>query len=417
MIKREIEKQLIDHLNAKEITLIVGPRQAGKTFIMRRIKDYLDKKGENSILFALDYEEDKKYFVSQESLINKLKLEFKDKKAFVFIDEIQRKENAGIYLKGIYDLELPYKFIVSGSGSIELKEKIHESLMGRKRIFALDTVSFLEFAIFKTNYKYEENIVDFFKIEDAAVMALLDEYLNYGGYPRVILEGDIREKHRIIDEIIASYLEKDIVYLLRLAKPDVFTMLLRIIAGQSGMLLNYSKIASSVQISASTLKNYLWYAEKTFVLKMLRPFFRNFKKEISKSPCAYFTDLGVRNYLIGGFGSLNTEREKGLTFQNFIFNILNQRTAFSGYSLNFWRTIDKAEVDFIISKGQIILPIEVKYSAMARPHLKRSLHSFIEKYSPNEAIVVNLNLKEEIKIKNTIVKFIPFYELLWLPLP
>ena len=78
-------------------------------------------------------------------MIKKLDLELGRKKGFVFIDEIQRKENAGLFLKGIYDMELPYKLIILGSGSLELKEKIHESLAGRKRIFELGTVSFREF--------------------------------------------------------------------------------------------------------------------------------------------------------------------------------------------------------------------------------------------------------------------------------
>lgn len=142
MIKRYILDELKDHLSKKEISFIVGPRQAGKTTLMLIIKDYLERKGEKTLFLNLDIEHDKEFFGSQARLIKRIELELGKQKGFVFIDEIQRKEDAGLFLKGIYDMNLPYKFIVSGSGSVELKAKIHESLVGRKRIFELPTLSF-----------------------------------------------------------------------------------------------------------------------------------------------------------------------------------------------------------------------------------------------------------------------------------
>ena len=153
-IRRELFNKLKNNLKAKEISLITGPRQAGKTTLMNVLRDYLERKGEKTVFLNLDYERDTAFFASQSALVEKIKLELGEKKGFVFIDEIQRKENAGLFLKGIYDLNLPYKFIVSGSGSLELKEKTHESLAGRKRMFELSTVNFKEFVNFKTNYKY-----------------------------------------------------------------------------------------------------------------------------------------------------------------------------------------------------------------------------------------------------------------------
>ena len=135
MIERTLFSELKDHLSKREISFIIGPRQAGKTTLMLLLEDYLKKKEEKTVFLNLDIESDKQFFTSQANLIKKIKLEIGEKEGFVFIDEIQRKENAGIFLKGIYDMNLPYKFIVSGSGSVELKERIHESLTGRKRIF------------------------------------------------------------------------------------------------------------------------------------------------------------------------------------------------------------------------------------------------------------------------------------------
>ena len=412
IIKRDLFEEIKNHLSAKEISLIIGPRQVGKTTLMLLLKEYLEKKGEKTLFLNLDVEADKQYFVSQEALIRKINLEFGKEKGYVFIDEIQRKENAGLFLKGIYDLNLPYKFIVSGSGSLDLKEKIHESLVGRKRMFELYPISFKEFVNFKTNYRYEESLEEFFEVEKVKTESLLNEYLNFGGYPRVVLEEKLSEKVRIIDEIYRSYLDKDVSYLIKSEKIDTYSLLIKLLAGQIGRLINYSELSSTLGISLQTLKNYLWYAEKTFIIHRLTPYFRNVRKEITKSPVIYFYDLGLRNYALGLFGKVEFSPDIGFLFQNFDFNIIKEKFRFTGANVHFWRTKDKAEVDFVINFGKEIIPIEAKYKKLKEPTVERSLRSFVEKYHPKEAWVINLALEYEVKIDKTIVKFLPFYRLL-----
>ena len=412
IIKRDLFEEIKNHLSAKEISLIIGPRQVGKTTLMLLLKEYLEKKGEKTLFLNLDVEADKQYFVSQEALIRKINLEFGKEKGYVFIDEIQRKENAGLFLKGIYDLNLPYKFIVSGSGSLDLKEKIHESLVGRKRVFELYPISFKEFVNFKTNYRYEKRLEKFFEVEKVKTERLLNEYLNFGGYPRVVLEEKLSEKVRIIDEIYRSYLDKDVSYLIKSEKVDVYSSLIKVLAGQIGRLINYSELSSTLGISLQTLKNYLWYVEKTFIIHKLTPYFRNVRKEITKSPVVYFYDLGLRNYALGLFGKVEFSPDIGFLFQNFIFNIIKEKIRFTGASVHFWRTKDKAEVDFIIDFGKEVIPIEAKYKKLKEPTVERSLRSFVEKYHPKEAWVINLALEYEVKVGQTIIKFLPFYRLL-----
>ena len=411
MIKRYIFEELKDHLGKKEIALITGPRQAGKTTVMFLLKRYLDVKGAKTVFLNLDIEADRYHFVSQEKLLRKIELEIGKGNGYVFIDEIQRKENAGVFLKGIYDMNLPYKFIVSGSGSLELKEKIHESLAGRKRIFELNTISFDEFVDFKTDYKYENNLRQFFNVEQEKMRQFLAEYLNFGGYPRVILEETLAEKKKIIDEIFRSYLEKDISYLLNVDKVDAFSDMAKILASQAGNLVNYSELAGTLGVSLVTIKNYLWYAEKTFVIRLLPPYFRNKRKEIVKSPIVYFSDLGLRNYAAGIFGAVaQGPFDGGFLFQNLIFYLLAKKIESSAASLRFWRSKDGAEVDFIINKGQEIIPIEVKYKDLEAPSVEKSMRAFIKKYKPPEAWVINLSLKQDIQIEKTNIRFIPFYE-------
>ena len=409
IIKRKIFNEIKEHLSKKEISLIVGPRQVGKTTIMNELKNYLEGQGKKILFLSLDYEADSVFFNSQEDLLRKMKLELGNDGGFVFIDEIQRKENAGVFIKGIYDLGLPYKFVVSGSGSLELKQKINESLAGRTRNFFMDPVDFEEFVDFKTEYKYKGRLKEFFEIEKQKAFNFLKEYINFGGYPRVILEETESEKRKIVDQIFRSCIEKDIIYLLKSDRIDAFVLMIKILASQTGQLINYSKLATQTELSVQSLKKYLWYAEKVFIIRTVQPFFTNKQKEITKSPIVYFVDLGLRNFSINMFGRIENNEQMGLIFQNFIYNRMNKETRETLKSVNFWRTKEGAEVDFIVRDGLSLLPVEVKFSNLLKPEITRSLRNFITEYKTKEAKVVNLSMNTSQDIGSTKVKFIPFY--------
>lgn len=407
MIKRQIFEEIKAHLEKKEISFIVGPRQAGKTTLMLLLKEFLEKNGQKTVFFNLDIEADRQFFVSQQALLKKIQLETGEDKTYVFIDEIQRKINAGVFLKGLYDMNLPYKFIVSGSGSVELKERIHESLVGRKRIFNLSVLSFLEFVNYRTDYRYEAKLADYFSLEKGKTKQLLEEYLVFGGYPRVVLAKTQEEKQREINEIYQSYLERDITLFLRVEKTEAFSQLVRLLAGQVGLLINLSELSNTLGISVKTVKDYLWYLEKTFIIEKISPFFRNLRKEITKSPVVYFHDLGLRNYSLNNFLPVQNQIALGFLFQNFVFNFLKQNIEGTSSYLHFWRTKDRAEVDFVLEKGLTLIPIEVKFKEMRKPEINRGLRSFLEKYRPEKAFIVNLTLQEKIQINRTEVNILP----------
>jgi len=398
-----------EHLRKKEISFITGPRQAGKTTLMLMLKEHLEKEGEQTLFLNLDIESDKEYFFSQEKLLKKIELEFGKRKGFVFIDEIQRKEDAGVFLKGIYDMNTPYKFIVSGSGSVELKEKIHESLVGRKRLFELSTLSFEEFVNYKTDYKYEDKLSEFFLLETSKSNLLLEEYLKFGGYPRVTLEDKFSEKLKLLNEIYQSYIERDISYLLKVQKTEAFSNLVKIISSQIGKLTNFSELSSALGISYKTVKEYLWYLEKTFIIHRIPPYFRNVRKEITKSPIFYFHDLGLRNFAINAFESL---QDKGFLFQNLIFNILREKIEMASSKICFWRSKNMAEVDFIVDSGRVLIPIEVKYRNLNQPKISRSLRSFIKRYKSKHSYIVNLSFDKIVEVSSCKIHFVPFYRIM-----
>lgn len=358
----------------------------------------------------MDIQADREHFKTQEDLLRKIRLEIGDE-GHVFLDEIQRKENAGVFLKGIYDMGLDYKFIVSGSGSVELKEHIHESLAGRKRMFELFTLSFLEFVNFRTAYRYENKLPAFFEAEKTKLRALFEEYMNFGGYPRVVLASEETEKRKIISEIYQSYIERDIFNLLGVRKEESFIHLVRILASQIGNLLNISELSNTLGISRKTVEQYIWYLQKTFVIKKITPFYRNPRKEITKSPVVYFTDLGLRNYAIGEFGRAVLSTGAGFLFENFIFGLLYEKARNGDAKLHFWRTKDGAEIDLVYVIGGRPTPVEVKFSVLREPKIGRAMKNFVTQFTPVRAYIVNLYLEETISDGGTQISFVGFYKM------
>ena len=408
MIEREIKKKITNTLALKEITILTGARQVGKTTILKIIMDELRKKGKSVVSFNLDIEEDAGYFESQQKLLNKIVLECGNDSAYVFIDEIQQKEKAGRFLKGIYDMGLPYKIVVSGSGSMELKEQIGEALTGRKILINMWPVTFLEFIEYKTHGKYRQQLELFFETETEKASLLLFEYLVYGGYPAVITATTIDRKLEIMREVFGSYITKDISFLLGVRQPDKFVRLIQLLANLAGNILNYSNVSQKTSLRVETLKTYLWYAEQTFIIQHVKPFFTNPVKELTKSPVVYFHDTGMLNFSKNNFRNTAID---GMLFQNLIFQFLKQKFEQGLMQIKYWRTKDKAEVDFIVEKENKIIPVEVKYKVLKKPEISRSYRSFLKKYQPDTGIIVNLLLDQEVKIDNTLLKIIPYWKL------
>lgn len=411
MIKRDLYTQLKEHLQQPEMSVIVGPRQAGKTTLMEQLRTELRSAGERTAFLNMDVEADRRIMETQERLVQAIRAAVGREHGVVFLDEIQRKENAGLFLKGLYDLRLPYKFVVSGSGSLELKAKIHESLAGRKRIFELRTCSFLEFAQHRTAYQYGDRIGDFFAADRVRADALLEEYVSRGGYPRVVIAERLDEQRAIMAELFRAYLERDIVVLLGVEKDEAFTSLVRLLAREVGQVLNVAALAQTIGIAPLTVQHYLRYLEQTFIAQKLTPFFRNARKELRKSPTYYFADLGMRAYAADAYGLPTIGRGSGFAFQQFVFRLLDEHAAAAYARLHFWRTKDGAEVDFVLVRGEEAIPIEVKDTTLRTPIVGRSLRSFIAQYHSPHAYVVHRGDSMETRVDATAVHYMPWYSL------
>ncbi len=412
MIKRKIFSQIKQHLTQKEITLLIGPRQAGKTTLLKQCQDELQAQGHKTLFLNLDIDTDAQFFTSQESLVQYIQLHLGKKPGVVFIDEFQRKTNAGLFLKGIYDRGLPYKYVVSGSGSVELKEHLHESLTGRKRIFTLPTVGFAEFVDYATDYQFSKHLADYLEQDSLHQQSLLAEYLTYGGYPRVVTEPRAEEKRLVLQELYQSYLAKDIALLLGIKKTAAFTNLVRLLADRIGRMIPYIKMSSLLSLSFPTLQNYLWSLEQTFVLEKISPYATNLAKELKKAPLFYFCDLGFRNTLLDAFHPFRSSSERGFLFQNFVFRLLADQIDPAISRLHYWRTKQGGEVDFVLESSNEVIPLEVKYRNLEKNTIPYGLSDFLREYQPKRAYVVNLNRRGLVREGKTDVHFLPYYDLL-----
>jgi len=252
-------------------------------------------------------------------------------------------------------------------------------------------------------------------VEEGKTARLLSEYMVFGGYPRIVLSETASMKQAQMQEIYRSYIDRDIHGLLHLEKIDSFTNLLKIIASQIGSLVNIDELATTVGIDKKTIKKYLYYLEKTFIITKVTPYFRNKRSEITKSPIYYFVDIGLRNWLLGLFGLPEIPSPlSGYLFENVVFNTLRSRIEFLPIQIHFWRTKDKAEVDFILEKGLEVNPIETKHTRLSKIKITRSFRSFLARYRPAKGYVVHAGNRDEQKAVGSIdIELLSYFKLLF----
>jgi uncharacterized protein len=184
------------------------------------------------------------------------------------------------------------------------------------------------------------------------------------------------------------------------------------LASHSGKMVNYSELSATLGLSLATVKNYLWYLEKTFIVWKVTPWFTNIRKEITKTPVFYFRDIGLRNFASGSFGSIS-DREAGFTFQTVVHAMLRERFPLADTTIHYWRTKDKAEVDFVIRSGEKVTPLEVKYRDLKKLEIRRSFRGFLEAYHPERGYIINKSLNQEALVGETRVQSLPYWELIF----
>lgn len=383
-IKRKIEDTILRYLDKKEILAIVGPRQAGKTTVLKKIQAGLKK------AIYLSFED----LAELELFVEDIK-SFADKYQayhYLFIDEFQYAKNGGRNLKYLADFHPEFKIIISGSSAIDLSVKTLKFLVGRVLIFNLYQLDFEEYLNFKApdlarlreNFKTDLAAATISPAVNKQFLNLLADFIRFGAYPRVVLATSAEEKEVILKNIYNTYFLREVRDILGLIDDFKLAKLIKALALQIGQLVNYSELAQIADYDHLSLKKYLNFLEKTFICQSVRPFFRNKRKEIVKNPKIYFFDSGLRNYIVGNFNAPADRADKGALWENFIFSELIKTER----QINFWRAKSGREVDFIYETAAGLVAIESKSSA-GGGKAEAGLAEFTAEYHPAAAYLLN----------------------------
>ena len=385
MYKRKIFKEIEKYLDKKEILILLWARQVGKTSIMK----YFFKKDKNQKLwFNLDKNSDCEKFSSIENIINYLKINDFDlsKNIVLYVDEFQYCENSERIFKNIYDEFENIKIIASGSSSMDIKNKIQESLTGRKKIFYVYSLNLEEFISWKLIMSWEKNdLISFEKFKNIdwklekiskKYYDFLYEYMIFGWYPKTVLEKD---KQDVLENIFDLYLKKDILDFLNIKNITWFKKIVIYLSINNWWQINYTDLANFSDVDINTLKLYLEILEQTFIIKQVKPFFTNKNKEIIKAPKIYFLDNWVKNYFIKNF--LTDVELRIDKWELFEWVVLQEFIKNNIWEIKYWRTKSWKEVDFILDKTMYLDIFEVKFKNKLKTSDFSGINSFLKEYS------------------------------------
>ena len=383
MLRRNKQATIAKHLSKKEFTILIGPRQIGKSTMLKQMHDDLQLKGESVYFLNLDRKDILDDLnLNPENIFKSCPLEI-GKKIIVFIDEIQYLDDATTFLKLLFDEYSPrLKIVATGSSAFYIDKQFTDSLVGRKKIFQMGTLDFQEFLHFKNRDDLAQEVSKMKSkkiarsINESLLWAYMDEFINYGGYPAVVLENNFDEKIEILREIRDSYIKRDLLES-GVTDQTKFYRMLMLLASQSGNMLNISEISNTLRLTAATVEQYLYVLQKCFHITLVKPYYSNMRKELTKMPKVYINDLGLRNILINYFAPIEQRADKGMILENFCFRVLIEN--YEQDQIKYWRTSDGNEVDFIVetqyNKG---IAIEVKFNEQEARLSK--FKKFIENY-------------------------------------
>jgi predicted AAA+ superfamily ATPase len=364
MLHRKLFEDVKEHLLKKEYSIITGARQTGKSTLLKQLEVYCNQT-KIPVVF-LNLENRTLLAELNENPLNILKFTSEPNiKTVVLVDEIQYLDDPSNFLKLVYDEHSSQiKVVATGSSAFYIDHKFKDSLAGRKKLFQLYTCSFDEYLLLsgkshlleEKNHilkigNYKSTLIDYLRIE-------WEVYMIYGAYPSIITEPDKHEKINRLKEIRDSFVKRDILES-GVVNESAFYNLFRILAGQTGNLVNVNELSSTLRIKNETVDNYLTVLEKCFHIALTKPFYGNLRKELIKMPKVFLFDTGLRNCLLDNFQPLSVRNDKGELWENTVFRIFVDK--FGADAIRYWRTSAGNEVDFVLSDIGETKAFEVKF--------------------------------------------------------
>jgi len=372
---RSIQANIEAKLFKGKAIIIYGPRQIGKTTLLKSI---LEKYPEDGLYLNCDEPDIRKNFEKQSS--TKMKSVLWNKKLIIF-DEVQRIRNAGVTLKLLVDNYPELQIIATGSSALDLSEEISEPMTGRVYEFTLYPLSLTELT---QRYDHIE------------LSRMLPSFLRFGTYPFVINSSELEAPEKI-NNLANKYLYQDILEFEHLKKHELITKLLEVLALRIGEEISYDELASQLEVNKNTIIRYVNLLERVFVIKVITPFSRSYEKEVSKMRKIYFYDLGIRNSLIRNFNDLDLRMDTEMLFENYCVMERIKTNSYKSIEPNYhyWRTYDRKEISFIEDidgklKGMQFIFKDNKYKVP---------DEFIDTYKEGSVEIVNIDNYLEMLIK------------------
>lgn len=364
MLHRDIESGLQSKLFKGKAIIIVGPRQVGKTTLLKT----LFSKRENTVFWNCDEPDIREMLARPTSTELNAMI---GKSDIVCIDEAQRVKNIGVTLKLLTDTFPEKQIIVTGSSALQLSNSINEPLTGRKYEYTL-----LPFSV---NELITEN-------NALSEKRMLENRLIYGSYPEVI--NNPGEEQSILQALASSYLYKDIFSFQDVRKPDLIERLLQALALQVGSEVSFNELSQLLAVDAGTIRRYVDLLEKTYVIFHYHSLSRNARNELKKGIKIYFFDNGIRNTIISDFKPVALRSDVGKLWENYL---MSERLKYNVYNNKhvlpyFWRTMQQQEIDYIEEKDGTLHAYEYKWNEKRIPKLSLT---FANAYPNHTFTIIN----------------------------
>lgn len=355
-IKRILETDLKAALALGKVVLLLGARQVGKTTLVEQAL-----RGEDVKFLNFDVEVDKARFLAAASLSPVEGLRALGNPGVLVLDEAQRLPETARIVKGWYDAKVPTRILLLGSSSLDLLDQSAESLTGRNRKLLLPPLIFAEALSCQDWVGTDLDHSTLCEHFAAPLRTLLLQRMAFGSYPEVVLSSDPR---RLLRELSADYLWKDILQAGLLKTPGLIRRLLMLLAHQAGSEVSVNELATQLQMGRPTVERYLSLLEQTFVIFRLPAFSTNPRKEISKNQKVYFWDTGIRNALLNAFGADELRPDIGAVWENWVIAEMAKYNALLGSpcELFFWRSRSQAEVDLVVKSEDGLRAYEIKWN-------------------------------------------------------
>lgn len=341
-IVRDITPLIKNKIKPQKVVIILGARRVGKTVLVNEIlktvtEPVLRLNGED---ISIHHKLAERSIENYRSLIGSYRL--------LYIDEAQKIPDIGHKLKLMIDEIKGLKIVITGSSALDMNKNTGEPLTGRKYTFNL-------FPLSENEYNQTENA--FNKLEKAK------QRLVYGSYPELLHVDNESDKREYLNDLVSSYLLKDILAYENIENSQKIFNLLRLLAYQIGGEVSYQELGKQLGISKNTVEKYLDLLQKVFIIKKVEGFSRNLRKEITKNSRWYFLDNGIRNSIIANFNAVNFRNDIGQLWENYLISERLKYQQYKRLSSNnyFWRTYNQQEIDWVEEREGRLFGYEFKW--------------------------------------------------------